>query len=967
MPTFYYHSLIYLLLLLVLASNSNNLYGQCESNPAQWQNQSDSLIELGKADSAVLYLLQIAHCHFEQGQCEIGTKACNYVANTAIYSEQAALMQVTAHNLQGICAQLRHGSETFLSGKISYYLGCLYQDMGQLALSIEHYEAAIEAIKKSDAPALLHKIYIGAGAIYALSGETQKALNYEHKSANYFKNTSDTNSLAKSYYWLGSTYRAENDPNLAIDYLDQCAALQASFANTSQLLIANIYLEQLNDLDCAQQYAQRFYEMERLNTQSASYADALHLLGKVAFAQQKYKQAYQYFKQAHQAALPAYGKHHADCAKEWFFMGRCLMNLQQPRQALPLLNRALNDLQPQLASSSPKTDAQPTNDFPNFWVLYTLQEIARAYFALHQQNQQTAYLDTAQQYYQNAVAYLAYMQQNYSDPASKLSLNDDFGPNLFLEAINISMQQYLHKPQQAYIEQILALSEQSKSFVLRSQLMDNTAKIAAQIPKWALKREQQLRDQLLQLGKSATESFNNKNWQDSLFAIKAQKKQFEDSLHQLFPNYYQLKYAQYVPHTDSIRTHLGNEKAFIAYQLSDTAIYALVVCHAYTRAYILARPPDFEQQIALFRASVARDSVLTNSRAQYDAFAQYGHQLYLTLLDTVLRDLPAPIQHLCIVPDAALNHLPFAALLTQAIPPKQQQDMVYTLPNIPYLLKDYTIALYPSAFWLNYHIAAQPTLRQQPLNWLAVAPIFVAPDSATSTSKYAAQRDCSNSKYLLPLKHNLEEVNNIQQIMGGKVLQGMHASIPEFRNYASQATVLHLSTHACAAANNQQDECRLYFADDYLSNNDIYYLSLNAQLAVLSACETGNGRMSGGEGVISLARAFMYAGCANVITSLWRINDQSTAQFMQYFAALSQPDILPSQALHQAQITFLKGQNNELSHPYHWAAFVSIGNDQALNIAPEPSYNTWQIGLLLALLLGGWAMLRRYWAGKSMA
>jgi CHAT domain-containing protein len=92
---------------------------------------------------------------------------------------------------------------------------------------------------------------------------------------------------------------------------------------------------------------------------------------------------------------------------------------------------------------------------------------------------------------------------------------------------------------------------------------------------------------------------------------------------------------------------------------------------------------------------------------------------------------------------------------------------------------------------------------------------------------------------------------------------------------------------------------------------------------VLSACQTGKGKLEKGEGVSGLSRAFLYAGAESVVVSLWNINDKSTALFMGYFYEYLARGESKSQALRLAK---LKMQQSKYSHPYHWAAFILIGD-----------------------------------------
>jgi CHAT domain-containing protein len=112
--------------------------------------------------------------------------------------------------------------------------------------------------------------------------------------------------------------------------------------------------------------------------------------------------------------------------------------------------------------------------------------------------------------------------------------------------------------------------------------------------------------------------------------------------------------------------------------------------------------------------------------------------------------------------------------------------------------------------------------------------------------------------------------------------------------------------------------------DGFLRLHDIYNLSLPAELVVLSACNTGLGKDVRGEGFIGLVRGFMYAGAARVVASLWRVDDQSTAELMKrFYRGMLKENLPPAAALRAAQVEMSK--HERWSAPYYWAGFVLQG------------------------------------------
>lgn len=182
------------------------------------------------------------------------------------------------------------------------------------------------------------------------------------------------------------------------------------------------------------------------------------------------------------------------------------------------------------------------------------------------------------------------------------------------------------------------------------------------------------------------------------------------------------------------------------------------------------------------------------------------------------------------------------------------------------------------------------------------------------------------------LKWSESEVTGISKILSGKIFLYDQASEEKFKTLASQANIIHLATHAVI-----DDEAPLYskflfshsnktIEDGLLHTYEIYNTDLNANLAVLSACNTGTGKLVNGEGIMSLARGFMYAGCPNVVVSLWQVDDKSTASIMNNFYKEIKKGADKDAALRNAKLEYLKNADEVKSNPFYWAGFVLIGN-----------------------------------------
>ena len=192
-----------------------------------------------------------------------------------------------------------------------------------------------------------------------------------------------------------------------------------------------------------------------------------------------------------------------------------------------------------------------------------------------------------------------------------------------------------------------------------------------------------------------------------------------------------------------------------------------------------------------------------------------------------------------------------------------QEPVDYSSQHLQYLIEDYQLSYAYSGSLLLESLG----FSNKEANYVYGG---FAPFNQQSGS-IAQERNCSDGE-LARLPNSETSVNTVHQLLGGKKFLGDHATRKTFIEQVANYQLLHLSTHACVDDNSPLFN-RIYFADEALSTYELYRLQLNAALVVLSACETGKGRLVHGEGIMSLARGFMKSGCPSIITSLWNAND----------------------------------------------------------------------------------------------
>jgi CHAT domain-containing protein/Tfp pilus assembly protein PilF len=285
-----------------------------------------------------------------------------------------------------------------------------------------------------------------------------------------------------------------------------------------------------------------------------------------------------------------------------------------------------------------------------------------------------------------------------------------------------------------------------------------------------------------------------------------------------------------------------------------------------------------------------------------------SRELYQLLIEPFAKELQN-IKTVCIVPDGLLWTLPFQALTTK---------------RGNYLVEQYALSYATSLSVL--HEMNGRTRRT------------ISNDSLIAFANPVIGRDEKLNQDLCPLPEaetEIAEVAAAVQSKEKKVLVGREADEKSFKALAPDYATIHLATHGVLDNRDPLYSHLLLTKTDGEVENDgsleareIMNMHLNADLAVLSACETGNGRISPGEGVIGMSWAFFVAGTRSMVVSQWRVNSASTSQLMKNFyeALARQRDRgNKSEALREASIRLLK--DPRYRHPFYWGSFVLVGTN----------------------------------------
>ena len=538
---------------------------------------------------------------------------------------------------------------------------------------------------------------------------------------------------------------------------------------------------------------------------------------------------------------------------------------------------------------------------------------------------------------------------SYIDPSSRQELmGAAFSSFEAAIAANMGLAQLTANKQ--YQTDAFEYAERSKALLLYEAIREAEALKIAGIPDSLLQQEKNLRLDIAAYDKLRQEKLAGglSETDTSVLAIAASllrlrqshetlKSRFEEE----YPKYYRARYELPILKVDEVQQELLKPgQSLVEYFVGDSAVYIFLLQPDHFEVVEVKKDSSLEAWVRLMTQEGTYGYYsLPRNEQSFSRKAETIHN-YTIAARKLYDKLWAPIkdkltEQVIVIPDGPLGYLPFEALLSRE-PPREGAFNEY-----PYLLYEHQFSYCYSATLLR---EMQEKPFHQPAEGLLLA---MAPFYTDDVELLAARMDSLSLKSVVdpedvlePLPGSGEEINQINRLWKGKALYGPQASLEKFLLLAPKHLILHLSTHG-RADDRLGDYAYLAFgvpgqpgAFDKLYARDLYNLSLDADLVFLSACETGIGKLRRGEGIVSLARAFAYAGTKSVVTTLWQVRDKETQSLATSFYTYLHAGKSKDAALRLAKLEYLEqqqGQGTEaLAHPFFWSGFIGIGDMNSL-------------------------------------
>jgi len=555
--------------------------------------------------------------------------------------------------------------------------------------------------------------------------------------------------------------------------------------------------------------------------------------------------------------------------------------------------------------------------FAYYTLFSALSKKASVFKLLYNQTRKEEYLLASLNAYNSTLSLLGYIEKSYDTDDAKLLLKKN-SRQVNQEALLVCLElNHLH-PESNYLEQAFLINEKNKASVMVASLKQRTTTIPG-VDEKLLQKERNIKYNIARLNIQSDQAMDSKETE----SIASEKANYEIELTRLQKtleqnsHFYKLKYDDSYPGIKELQQQLDTRQALISFYTTDSALHAFVI----TQSSFIYLPIDsfksIEKDIAGWLNLLK--NIEGGRRFNGD---KIGSRLYNHLIKPIKSAIPEKDEWV-IIPDGILYYLPFESLPAD----ENLNPLVETIA---------TSYQFSSRFITQHSLPLQEN--NESGNLIAFAP-FTRKGTDFNRPGFALMNSLPSSA---------DEIAGLKGIKYFDSQATKNRFLKEINKYA----IIHLATHAVADNNGSAPFIAFYpqknsLTEDCLFLEELYGLKMDStKLVIISACETGNGELVNNEGVMSLSRAFVYAGCESTINSLWKADDRATSTILKQFHIYLQEGYSKSKALQKAKLDYIKS-NALYKSPAYWAHLVLMGNMEPVYAKKQPY--AWAAFILFSL------------------
>ncbi len=810
--------------------------------------------------------------------------------------------------------------------------GVLLDVKSNFEAALEAYAGALRCFHRHPAwnDSLLFKVYIYAGPDYYHLDNFDSAYTLLNKAESLAGSHPGLHEQDRLYNALGALYYESGNYRQGLNYFNRALQLIRAERPGDNISIINF---ENNIGSCLYKLGayRESLEIYRHLLRSGKFSSQLCLnMGKSYIGLSDYALALTFYRKADPRELPGVLNEMAYAQfllgrfdSSLYFLDKWRLHVERARQtkldaginelyrAQVLMARgqqvdALNCLQQAViifSGTFKETDIHSnpsifTGSFASYRLFDALSSKAHALETVYRQKRQPAYLLAAWQAYNSAIGLFRYIEKNYTTDDARLFLkknNQDLYQNALITCLELDR---LH-PGGPYLEQAFIIAEKSKASLVTGNLNEMASRSIPGINPQLLQKERALKYKIARLELKNDPGQGNPVPQTTA----SQKSSLEIELSfiqksmELNSLYYKQKFEDACPSVKDLQARLNTNQAIVSLFVSSQGLHVFILAEESFRYLFIDSMP------ALSRAIKEYTGLLNRT----EPGRRFGNK---TLESQLVRLLVKPLlaglkgkDEWTIIPDDIFYLLPF-------------ESLPVTEDGLP-LIETTTISYQLSAKFLAAPFSGKAR--------------YFNSYSVLSFAPFAGSGEWVNTRPLRFLDRLPGSGPETEGLPGMHFVSG-NATKEHFLRELNRFPVVHLATHALSDPQNSQGSLICFYPrqkgpeEDCLFLPELYGMNMDStDLVILSACESGKGEIVDNEGMISLSRGFMYAGCASTVNSLWKADDRSTEAILQKFHVYLEKGYSKSAALRAAKLDYIHG-NALYTTPDYWAHLILVGD-----------------------------------------
>jgi len=738
--------------------------------------------------------------------------------------------------------------------------------MGKSTQALQYHRVALQNREKLDEPLEVAASLNNIGLVYT-SSQPDLAIEYYEKAKEIYENENLQDKIATSYVNIGLAYNFKENYNEALSNLNKALDIRIELNGKNSTAVAFVYSS----------------------------------LASVFFSTEDFRFCIDYANKALAIYKMNYGQKHPEIATTYNLLGRVyfeeairLGGKDKFELAIDSNQKAISanitNFSPLLLYKIPPAEGYLNADI----YLVSILQKALAFETFHSQySLKIKDLEQAYNLLELADNIIDNIRQFRTNEADKIALGN-IASEVYEAAIRVSLQlagvKWEKKP---YKEKAFYFADKSKSAVLLEAIAEANAQSFAGIPDELLAKEKEIKGEIAYLEQKlakTTDLNDRKPLTAELLKWNQTYDAFKQKLESDYPDYFALKYNIKTPTLLELQATLKKGTTLISYFIGykNSRLYVFFITNTSLKIQDIVLEEDFNKNIIGFRNAMYYKIDKTAKKI--------GFKLYNQL---ALSKTPSGTKKIIFIPAGRISTIPLEALITKEDDPNS------------YLIQQYNVSYLYAASLMSEQTIAK--------NNGAISLFAPVDFSGLGMS------------YLPGTKQEVEEISILFERNSVKTELFIEANASKAAvesDQVVQSNIIHFATHGIVdEVRPERSQICLTTQDGSegsLFTGDIYNLKFEADLVVLSACETGLGKLSKGEGIIGLTRAIIYSGANNMVVSLWSVSDSSTSQLMiDFYSNMLSGQEYP-QALANAKRKMIK--DDVYGQSYYWAPFVLIGN-----------------------------------------